>query len=124
MRAPGRAAPLAFVLREHLPWLLAPAAEPPELSGDAQAVHELLVRRGASFTADVARGTGLAPAAVEAALWTLVTHGLVTGDGVAGLRLLIDSPEQPAMRSAPVRRQCRLLRPLGAVARERRRQRT
>jgi ATP-dependent Lhr-like helicase len=96
MRAPGRAAPLAFVLREHLPWLLAPAAEPPELSGDAQAVHELLVRRGASFTADVARGTGLAPAAVEAALWTLVTHGLVTGDGVAGLRLLIDSPEQPA----------------------------
>jgi ATP-dependent Lhr-like helicase len=93
-RAPGRAAPLAFVLRDHLPWLLAPGAEPPELSGDARVVHGFLVRRGASFTADVARGTGLTPAAVEAALWTLVTHGLVTGDGVAGLRLLIDPPEQ------------------------------
>jgi ATP-dependent helicase Lhr and Lhr-like helicase len=92
-RAPGRAAPLAFVLREDLPWLLAPAGEPLSLSGDARLVYEFLVRRGASFTADVARGTGCTPAAVESALWTLVAHGLVTGDGVAGLRTLIDPPE-------------------------------
>src|SRR6185369_4288811 len=29
------------------------------------------------------------PAAVEDALWTLVARGLVTGDGVAGLRMLL-----------------------------------
>ena len=96
MRAPGRAAPLAFVLRENLSWLLEPAGESLSLPGDAHAVHDFLVRRGASFTADVARGTSLTPAAVEAALWTLVAHGLVTGDGVAGLRQLIDPPETAA----------------------------
>src|SRR5262245_31171338 len=97
-RAPGRAAPLAFVLREDLPWLLAPGGEPLSLSGDARVVYEFLVRRGASFTADVARGTGCTPAAVESALWTLVAHGLVTGDGVAGLRALIDPPETAGPR--------------------------
>jgi len=95
VRAPGRAAPLAFVLREHLPSLLLPAGEPAALAGEAAAVHDWLARRGASFTADIARGTGLAHAAVEGALWTLVTHGLVTGDGVAGLRRLIDPPDDP-----------------------------
>jgi ATP-dependent Lhr-like helicase len=93
-RTPNRAAPLAFVLREDLPWLLAPAREPDDLGGDARAVYEFLVRRGASFIADVARGAGLLPAAVEEALWTLVAHGLVTGDGIAGLRGLIEKPDE------------------------------
>ncbi len=93
LRAPGRAAPLAFVLREDLPWLLAPAGDAVSLPREAQAVHEVLARRGASFTADIARATALAPAAVESALWTLVAHGLVTGDGVAGLRRLIAPPD-------------------------------
>src|SRR5262249_16618513 len=97
-RAPGRAAPLAFVLREDLPWLLAPVGEPPSLSGDARLVHEFLVRRGASFTADVARGTGCAPAAVESALWTLVAPGLVTAAALAGLRALLDPPETAGPR--------------------------
>jgi ATP-dependent Lhr-like helicase len=92
-RSPNRAAPLAFVLREDLPWLLAPHATPPELGGDAAAVLEFLRSRGASFTTDVARGTRLLPAAVEEALWTLVANGLVTGDGIAGLRALIEKPE-------------------------------
>ncbi len=94
LRAPGRAAPLAFALRDDLPWLLAPSGEPPSLPPEAQAVHEVLERRGASFTADIARATGLAAAAVDGALWTLVAHGLVTGDGVAGLRLLIDPADE------------------------------
>ena len=34
------------------------------------------------------------PASVEEALWTLVAHGLVTGDGVAGLRALIDKSDE------------------------------
>src|SRR5262249_28205410 len=98
LRAPGRAAPLAFVLREDLPWLLAPADELPSLPPEAQVVHDVLARRGASFTADIARAGGLGAAAVGGALWTLVAPGLVTGEGVAGLRLLIDpTDERPRM---------------------------
>ena len=93
-RTPNRAAPLAFVLREDLPWLLAPHATAPEIGGDAQLVFEHLRNRGASFVADIARGTRLLPAAVEEALWTLVATGLVTGDGIAGLRALIAKPEE------------------------------
>jgi ATP-dependent helicase Lhr and Lhr-like helicase len=94
LRAPGRAAPLAFVLREDLPWLLEKLPDgSPALPREARAVLEFLQGRGASFAADIARATKLAPTAVEGALWTLVTHGLVTGDGIAGLRLLIDPPD-------------------------------
>src|SRR5262249_59791475 len=81
-------------------------AVPPE----AQAVHDVLARRGASFGADIARATGLAPAAVDGALWTLVAHGLVTGDGVAGLRLLID-PADEGLRMLGTRNRQRLLPP-------------
>ena len=88
---PTRAAPLAFVLREDLRWLLAPAAPggPGELPAAAAAVLSHLEHHGASFLSDIARATGLLPTAVEEALWTLVARGLVTGDGVAGLRALL-----------------------------------
>jgi ATP-dependent Lhr-like helicase len=92
-RTPNRAAPLAFVLREDLHWLLSPAGTLPELPGEAEAVLAFLRLRGASFLPDIARGTKMLPSAVEEALWTLVAHGLVTGDGVAGLRGLIDKPD-------------------------------
>jgi ATP-dependent Lhr-like helicase len=94
-RAPGRAAPLAFVLREDMEWLLAASEDDPgELPGDAAAVYEHLRTRGASFAVDVARATSLLPAAVEEALWVLVARGLVTGDGMAGVRRLIERPEE------------------------------
>ncbi|HEU5463946.1 MAG TPA: DEAD/DEAH box helicase, partial [Candidatus Binatia bacterium] len=41
---------------------------------------------------DIARATGLLKSKVEEALWQLVAHGLATGDGIAGLRLLL-TPE-------------------------------
>ncbi|HET9001969.1 MAG TPA: DEAD/DEAH box helicase [bacterium] len=87
-----RQAPLAFVLREALPAFV----EPPggnetagDLSATARDVYDVLVRRGASFLADIARTVRLLPAQVEAALWELVARGLVTGDGIAGLRYLL-----------------------------------
>jgi ATP-dependent Lhr-like helicase len=92
-RTPNRAAPLAFVLREDLHWLLSPSGQPPELPSEAESVLAFLRQRGASFLPDIARGTKMLPSAVEEALWTLVAHGLVTGDGVAGLRGLIDKPD-------------------------------
>jgi ATP-dependent Lhr-like helicase len=92
-KAPTRAAPLAFALREDLGWLLAPAHEDVkrDLPSAARAVLAHLERHGASFLADLARATGLLPAAAEEALWTLVARGLVTGDGTAGLRTLLRS---------------------------------
>ena len=57
---------------------------------------EFLAGRGASFLPEIARGTGRLPAEVEDALWDLVSAGLVSGDGVAGLRLLLGRNRPPA----------------------------
>jgi ATP-dependent Lhr-like helicase len=92
-QAPTRSAPLAFVLRESLPSYLDPA--PHEigrvegLSPRAREIARFLEKRGASFLSDIARGCGLLLAQVEWALWELVARGLVTGDGIAGLRALL-----------------------------------
>ncbi|MFN8543557.1 MAG: DEAD/DEAH box helicase [Candidatus Binatia bacterium] len=95
-RTPTRSAPLAVVLREDLPWLLGPAPDTTDahLGHAASAVRDALGRHGASFVADLARRTRLLPAVVEDALWTLVAHGLVTGDGIAGLRALLARAEE------------------------------
>lgn len=60
------------------------------LSNGAQLVHEFLRQRGASFFADIVRGTGKLKAEIETALWELVAAGLVTADGFDNLRSLID----------------------------------
>src|SRR5204862_207114 len=110
-RAPTRAAPLAFVLREDLAWLLAPTQGTGDLPSAARAVLAHLERHGASFLADIARATGLLPAAAEEALWTLVARGLVTGDGTAGLRTLLkpDTERRPRRLRAVRGGQARLV---------------
>jgi ATP-dependent helicase Lhr and Lhr-like helicase len=60
------------------------------LSHGAQLVLEFLRQRGASFFADIVRGTGKLKAEIETALWELVAAGLVTADGFDSLRSLID----------------------------------
>ncbi len=91
--APTRAAPLALLMREALPALLEPASSnievTNELSPAARAVLAHLERHGASFLTDIARATGRLPTQTEEALWELVARGLVTGDGIAGLRTLL-----------------------------------
>jgi len=87
-----RQAPLAFVLREALPAFIQPPREDEtakDLGGAAAEVHDAVRRRGASFRADITRTVRLLPAQVEGALWELVARGLVTGDGIAGLRYLL-----------------------------------
>jgi ATP-dependent Lhr-like helicase len=59
----------------------------------AREVAAYLERQGASFLVDIARETGILKVKVEEALWQLVAHGLATGDGIAGLRVLL-TPEQ------------------------------
>jgi ATP-dependent Lhr-like helicase len=60
------------------------------LSHGAQLVLDFLKQRGASFFADIVRGTGKLKAEIETALWELVAAGLVTADGFDNLRALID----------------------------------
>jgi ATP-dependent Lhr-like helicase len=104
-RAPTRSAPLAFALRADLPALLEPGPVDldaiRDLSPIARDVIGHLERRGASFLPDIARATGWLAPQVEEALWELVSRGLVTGDGIAGLRLLLKPQEE---RRLPHRR--------------------
>jgi ATP-dependent Lhr-like helicase len=91
--APTRNAPVTLALREDLGWLLAGiGGSPPPLGPSAQALVDVLARRGASFLPDLAAATGRLPGEVESALWELVSAGLVTCDGFSGLRALVDPP--------------------------------
>jgi len=89
----ARNAPLAFLLREELDAFFEGTPlrfdQIETLSPMAVEVARYLDRRGASFLTDIARGTGLLKVKVEEALWQLVAHGIATGDGVAGLRILL-----------------------------------
>jgi ATP-dependent Lhr-like helicase len=93
LAAPVRNAPIAFLLREELDYFVDGRTvhwdEVATLSSSAGDVARYLEQRGASFVADIARGAGLLKIKVEQALWQLVAHGLATGDGIAGLRVLL-----------------------------------
>jgi len=99
-----RSAPLAFCRRDDLHHLLEPAPDDAALRADlsdpALQVYEYLRTYGASFLADIARSIDRLLGQTEEALWELVARGLVTGDGVAGLRSLL-RPEEG--RGAPRR---------------------
>jgi ATP-dependent Lhr-like helicase len=91
---PTSVAPITFFVREDTDWMI-PRREAGEeelrgLSPDAKAVMHFLRQRGASFFADIVRGTGKLKAEVETALWELVAGGLLTADGFDNLRALID----------------------------------
>ncbi|MGA2857611.1 MAG: DEAD/DEAH box helicase [Candidatus Sulfotelmatobacter sp.] len=117
---PTSVAPITFFVREEADWMAIPeshvsqhrrdpstplragvghptpdvghgdASDGRGLSHGARLVLEFLRQRGASFFADVVRGTGKLKAEIETALWELVAAGLVTADGFDNLRSLID----------------------------------
>ena len=92
---PTSVAPITFFVREDADWMLPrhPATENPEMSGLSPGASETLKflrQRGASFFADMVRGTGKLKSEIETALWELVAAGLVTADGFDNLRSLID----------------------------------
>lgn len=95
-QVPTRSAPLGFVLREDLSSFLRPSARETMngLSATAHEVARALEAGGASFLTDIVRDTGRLPSEVEGALWELVASGLVTADGIAGLRLLLSRGEK------------------------------
>jgi len=92
---PTSVAPITFFVREEADWMTprhaaGDEAETRGLSHGSQLVLEFLRQRGASFFADIVRGTGKLKAEIETALWELVAAGLVTADGFDNLRSLID----------------------------------
>ena len=91
---PTSVAPITFFVREDADWMI-PHREAGEqemrgLSADAREVLQYLRQRGASFFADIVRGTQKLKSEVETALWELVAGGLLTADGFDNLRALID----------------------------------
>ncbi len=96
---PTSVAPITFFIREEADWMTPHRADhrsdidQPEargLSESARQVLDFLRQRGASFFADIVRGTGRLKAEVETSLWELVAGGLITADGFDNLRSLID----------------------------------
>jgi ATP-dependent Lhr-like helicase len=92
---PTSVAPITFFVREEADWMTprhpgGDGSDSRGLSHGAQLVLEFLRQRGASFFADIVRGTGKLKAEIETALWELVAAGLVTADGFDNLRSLID----------------------------------
>jgi ATP-dependent helicase Lhr and Lhr-like helicase len=92
---PTSVAPITFFLRDEADWMQPhhtahDGSERAGLSEGAKQVFEFLRQRGASFFADIVRGTGKLKAEVETGLWELVAAGLVTADGFDNLRSLID----------------------------------
>jgi ATP-dependent Lhr-like helicase len=88
---PVRTTPIALFPREQAAAFSdVPRAEPC-LSRAAERLREVLARRGASFVSELSRETGLDAALVQEALGELIGLGLVSSDGFAGLRALIES---------------------------------
>ena len=95
---PTGAAPITFFLRESADWLpealaakcVEESALAQALSPEAQRLRALLAERGAAFTADLQRLSGLTKQAVNTGLWELATAGLASADGFDQLRALMD----------------------------------
>ncbi|MBV9608706.1 MAG: DEAD/DEAH box helicase, partial [Acidobacteria bacterium] len=90
---PTSVAPITFFLREEAEWMHPQSAHNPDARGVSQTARDVLqflTTRGASFFADIVRGTGKLKSEVETGLWELVAAGLITADGFDNLRSLID----------------------------------
>ncbi len=91
---PQRNVPIAFIIRDDLPVFVDHAPQEAGsrvLSSAAADVIRYLEERGASFLPEIARGARRLPSEVEGALWELVARGLVSSDGLAGLRRLVQA---------------------------------
>jgi ATP-dependent Lhr-like helicase len=92
---PTSVAPITFFVRDDADWMIPhkPMLDIEEaggLSPVATDILQFLKERGASFFADIVRGTRKLRAEVEIGLWELVAAGIITADGFDNLRALID----------------------------------
>ncbi len=110
---PTSVAPITFFVRDDAEWMALPSVhsahreaqqEIKGLSPIARAVLDFLRSRGASFFADIVRGSGKLKSEVETGLWELVAAGLVTADGFDNLRALIDPKRRAGQGSGKTNR--------------------
>ena len=110
---PTSVAPITFFVRDEAQWMSQPniraahqdlETQARGLSPGAREVLGFLRQRGASFFADIVRGTGKLKAEIETALWELVAGGLVTADGFDNLRALIDPKRRSGQGSGRTNR--------------------
>jgi ATP-dependent helicase Lhr and Lhr-like helicase len=92
---PTSVAPITFFVRDDADWLTPhrAIADPERTRGLSPAARETLKyleQHGASFFADIVRGTRQLKSEVESALWELVAGGIITADGFDNLRALLD----------------------------------
>ena len=102
---PTSVAPVTFFLRDESDWMTSIRYQQPSgiercLSPVANEVLAFLQSRGASFFADIVRGTGKLKAEVETGLWELVAAGVVTADGFDNLRTLVSPRRSTATARA------------------------
>ena len=96
--------PLGLALRESLDWLLpGEDIDPDDLRGASREVWEYLQSHGASFLSDIVSGTRRLPSDVDRALWTLAASGLVTADGLEGLRQRLRGTKRPRRANSSAR---------------------
>ncbi|HEV8457244.1 MAG TPA: DEAD/DEAH box helicase, partial [Methylomirabilota bacterium] len=105
--------PITLLHRQNLAWLLEPREGVDEtgLSAPARDVLAHLRAARASFTDEIAARVRRLRIEVEEALCELVSAGLVTGDGFAGLRSLLHSEKR--RRQRPGRTRMTLRAPIG-----------
>ncbi len=92
---PTSAAPITFFVREDADWMDVRSNANGDdrtrgLSPNGRDVLKFLEQRGASFFAEIVRGTRKLKSEVETALWELVAVGMITADDFDNLRALID----------------------------------
>ena len=110
---PTSVAPITFFVRDEAEWMALPSVrsahrdaeqEVRGLGSSARDVLAFLHSRGASFFADIVRGTDKLKSEIETALWELVAAGLVTADGFDNLRALIDPKRRAGQGSGKTNR--------------------
>jgi ATP-dependent Lhr-like helicase len=106
--SPSKATPVTLAFRDDLTWLLqlarlASQPEAPAVGATAEVVEALRLR-GARFSSELARDTGRLPTDIEEALWDGVARGLVTADGFAAIRSLVEDRRPPDRRISSVSR--------------------
>lgn len=101
--SPGRNAPITFFVREEADWMPPHALvdnieEVDCLSHPARNIYQFLQKYGASFYADIVRGTGNLKVEVENGLWELVAAGMVTADSFDNVRTLLRTKRKHSSR--------------------------
>lgn len=94
-KSPVRSSLIALMPRDHVHvWRASEDLAPEELSSEARAVYDVLIKRGASFFHELVAGSALLPTMAERALGELVSAGIVTADSFSGLRALLTPLEK------------------------------